>query len=211
MSGAGGVGPIEAGDGTSERPPPAPGPRRTRFGPGPLTPRARLLLACALGASAACAITVYVTTRPAPAPPPEALPPAPPSQRIALRYGEPVAASDPGAAFAFTVLMLTSSGPPVTVESIGQPSSALSLRVRPALPVSAPAGQVREVVAEIDVVDCVHVARNSGLPFLEVTLSNAGQKEAHSYILGDRYAADLSTALNRACPMDRDQGRSTPS
>ncbi|MBW5484568.1 hypothetical protein [Streptomyces bambusae] len=120
-------------------------------------------------------------------------------------------AAAPGTAFAFTVRVQASAGPPVTVEAIGQPSRALSVTIRPTLPVAVAAGEAREVIVEIRVADCVHIARNSGLPFLEVTLSNERQKEAHSYILGDRYAADLSTALTRACPVDRDRAQPSPS
>ncbi|MFD8024184.1 hypothetical protein [Streptomyces sp. SPB4] len=107
--------------------------------------------------------------------------------------------------------MRTSSGPAVTVERIGQPSGALSVTIRPPLPVTVSAGEVRELILTIQAKDCVHVARNSGMPFLEVTLSNGFQKEDHSYIPGDRYARDLSVALTRACPEDRDDATSGPS
>ncbi|MER5727983.1 Tat pathway signal sequence domain protein [Streptomyces sp. NPDC002138] len=142
---------------------------------------------------------------PAPVPPP---PPAAPSQVLELVYGEPepLESTPAGSAFAFTVRARTGSGPPVTIERIGQPSRALTVTVRPPSPVVVAAGEVREVVVQIQVADCVHVARNAGLPFLEVTLSNGFQKEDHSYILGDRYARDLSTALTRACPVGRDEG-----
>ncbi|WP_371679039.1 hypothetical protein [Streptomyces sp. NBC_01276] len=107
--------------------------------------------------------------------------------------------------------MRTSSGPAVTVERIGQPSGALSVMIRPQLPVTVAAGEVRELILTIQAKDCVHVARNSSLPFLEVTLSNGFQKEDHSYIPGDRYARDLSVALTRACPEGRDNGTPAPS
>ncbi|MFJ3923618.1 hypothetical protein [Streptomyces sp. NPDC090022] len=122
-----------------------------------------------------------------------------------------MAAGLPGTALAFTVRIRTSAGPPVSIDRIDQPSRALRVMIRPQLPVVVAAGEAREVVVEIQAVDCVHVARNAGLPFLEVTLSNERQKEAHSYILGDRYAGDLSKALTSACPEDRDQASPTPS
>ncbi|MGW7099809.1 hypothetical protein [Streptomyces sp. NPDC054883] len=107
--------------------------------------------------------------------------------------------------------MRSESARPVSVERISQPSRALSVVIQPALPVVVASGELRELVIGIRVDDCVHVARNSGLPFLEVTLSNDFGKEEHSYIPGDRYARDLSAALTRACPEDRDSRTPTPS
>ncbi|MER5872560.1 Tat pathway signal sequence domain protein [Streptomyces sp. NPDC002044] len=143
-------------------------------------------------------------SRPAPPAPVAAPEPPAPSQVVSFAYGHPVEPSEPGGAFAFTVRVAASSGPPVTVERIGQPSRALTVASRPRPPLVVTAGEARDLVVEIQAIDCVHVARNSGLPFLEVTLSNRRQKEEHGYILGDRYARDLSDALTRACPEDRD-------
>ncbi|MER7338479.1 Tat pathway signal sequence domain protein [Streptomyces sp. NPDC000075] len=156
---------------------------------------------------AAAAVRIQATRHAPPAP----APPAAPSQTLSLVYGQPVEPALDGAAFAFTVRVRTSSGPPVTVERIGQPSPALSVTIRPLLPATVAAGEVHELLVVIQAKDCVHVARNSGLPFLEVTLSNGFQKEDHSYIPGDRYARDLSVALTRACPEDRDTGSPAPS
>ncbi|MER5930583.1 Tat pathway signal sequence domain protein [Streptomyces sp. NPDC002054] len=202
-SGTGGIGPIEPGEGTAERLVPLPRPPRALAFLSPS--RRRLVLPVAFVAASAGGLAGYLWARPAPAPPAEPLPPAAPSQRVSLRYGDPVAATSADTAFAFTVRIRTSGGPPVTVEAISQPSRALGVTIRPTLPVVVATGEAREVIVEIRVADCVHVARNSGLPFLEVTLSNERQKEAHSYILGDRYAADLSAALTTACPADRDR------
>lgn len=218
-----GIGPVEPGEGTAgdgpddlaDGPAGAPGtPHGALRAPRALLSRVRarcarhrraltaVAVAAALGLGGGYLYAVRPRP-PAPVPPP---PPAAPSQLLALTYGEPGApeSNPPGTAFTFTVRARTSSGPAVTIERIGQPSRALTVTVRPPSPVVVAAGEVREVVVEIHVADCVHVARNAGLPFLEVTLSNGFRKEDHSYILGDRYARDLSTALTRACPEGRD-------
>ncbi|EFL14560.1 predicted protein [Streptomyces sp. C] len=205
-----GIGPVEPGEGTED----GQGPRR-----GPRTPGAdwirsryarhrRAVLTVASAAVLAAAAARIYATRPEP-PRPEA-PPAP-SQALSLTYGNPVEPAPDGAAFAFTVRVRTAVGPAVTVERIGQPSQALGVTIRPSLPATVGAGEVRELLVLIQAKDCVHVARNSGLPFLEVTLSNGFQKEDHSYIPGDRYARDLSVALTRACPEARDAAPTGPS
>ncbi|MET3987028.1 hypothetical protein ABIC27_004925 [Streptomyces sp. PvR034] len=222
-----GIGPVEPGEGTAGREPddltdgrdgglpegaspaPASAPRallgraRDRYARHrPAVAALALLVALGLGGGYLYAV------RPRPPAPVPAPPPAAPSQTLELTYGEPEPpeTTPTGTALRFTVRARTSAGPPVTIERIGQPSRALTVTVRPPSPVIVAAGEVREVVVEIHVADCVHVARNAGLPFLEVTLSNGFQKEDHSYILGDRYARDLSSALTRACPVGRDVG-----
>ncbi len=217
MSGGGtggGIGPLEPGEGTWDREGSRPAPR-TPLPPGwSERPRAfyarhrrAVLTAASLAVLAAAALRIHATR---PEPPP-ALPPSAPSQTLSLTYGEPVEPAPDGAAFAFTVRVRTSAGPPVTVERIGQPSPALTVTIKPRLPAAVAAGEVRELLVLIHTKDCVHVARNSGLPFLEVTLSNGIQKEDHSYIPGDRYARDLSVALTRACPEGRDEPAPSPS
>ncbi|MFD3544941.1 Tat pathway signal sequence domain protein [Streptomyces sp. NPDC058655] len=196
-----GIGPVEPGEATTglelpparTRPLPAWALRASRY--------RRALSAAAVAAALAAGGGHLYAARPRPPVPPE--PPAP-SQVVSFAYGHPVDPAGAGDAFAFTVRVRTASGPPVAVESIGQPSRALNVAFRPDPPVVVPADETREIVVEIRAIDCVHVARNSGLPFLEVTLSNQRRKEVHGYILGDRYARDLSTALTRACPEDRD-------
>lgn len=195
-----GVGPVEPGEGTSglERPPARPRPLPARA-----ARHRRVLVAAAAAAALAGGGGYLYAARPRPPAPVAAEPPAP-SQVVSFAYGHPVDPAEPGSAFAFTVRVAAASGPPVTVERITQPSRALTVVSRPRPPLVVAAGEARDLVIEIRAVDCVHVARNSGLPFLEVTLSNRGQKEEHGYILGDRYARDLSDALTRACPEDRD-------
>lgn len=199
-----GVGPVEPGEGTRglERPPARPRPLP------PWAARAarhrRALVAAAAAIALAGAGGYLYAARPRPPAPVAAAEPPAPSQVVSFAYGHPVDPAEPGSAFAFTVRVAASSGPPVTVERITQPSRALAVASRPRPPLVVAAGEARDLVVEIRAVDCVHVARNSGLPFLEVTLSNRRQKEEHGYILGDRYARDLSDALTRACPEDRD-------
>ncbi|MFE4263873.1 Tat pathway signal sequence domain protein [Streptomyces sp. NPDC056883] len=225
---SGGIGPIEPGEGTEAHEGPRPAPRT------PHTPPAVRRLheayeghrraVLALGALT-CASAVIVAgaalyaARPRPAP---YRPPAP-SQVFSLAYVGP-AGQDPGqgpgqdsgrppsgTAFAFTVRVRAAAGPAVTLERLEQSSRALAVEVEPPLPATLAPGEARDLAVRIRVTDCVHVARNSGLPFLEVTLSNGFEKEDHSYIPGDRYARDLSTALTRACPEDRDASTPSPS
>lgn len=210
---SGGIGPLEPGEGTAGHEVPRTGPRtptgRTAGRIRAAATRHRRALT-ALGAAAVLAAGAarwYATRPETPAP---AAPP-PPSQTLSLAYGDPLDPPPAGAAFAFTVRVRTASGPAVTLERIGQPSRALDVTIRPSLPVTVAAGEVRELMLTIQAKDCVHVARNSGLPFLEVTLSNGFQKEDHSYIPGDRYARDLSVALTRACPETRDDTTTPPS
>ncbi|MFJ1867304.1 Tat pathway signal sequence domain protein [Streptomyces sp. NPDC088097] len=212
MSGfpGGGIGPVEPGEGTEGHEVPRTQSRTP--GPGPLARavhglrtlggrhRRPLIVLAAACVVAAGTVRFYATRPEHPAP----LPPAAPSQTLSLSYGEPLPPTPDQAGFTFTVRVRNTGGPPVTVERIGQPSRALSVTIQPRLPVTVGPGEAVEVILTIQAKDCVHVARNSSLPFLEVTLSNGFQKEDHSYIPGDRYARDLSVALTRACPEDRD-------
>ncbi|MFE2524924.1 Tat pathway signal sequence domain protein [Streptomyces sp. NPDC059382] len=213
---SGGIGPVEPGEGTAgreshERPESGrPAPAAARWARARYARHRRVVLVlggltCA-AVLAAGAVRLYAD-RPRPVP---YAPPAP-SQVVSLTYLEPVEPPPADAAFAFTVRVRNASAGPVEVEGIGQPSRALRVMIRPPLPVTVGAGEAREVVVRILATDCVHVARNSGLPFLEVTLSNGFRKERHSYIPGDRYARDLSVALTRACPEDRDMTDTPPS
>lgn len=209
---SGGIGPVEPGEGTSRHEVPrtrARTPALVRLRSHYVRHRRAVLtitaLVCATG------LAVGGVHRYAARPRPAARTPTAPSQNISLGYGEPVEPGAPGTAFTFTVRVRNSSEPPVSIERITQPSRALSVAIRPALPVVVAEGELRELVIDIRVTDCVHVARNSGLPFLEVTLSNGIQNEDHSYIPGDRYARDLSVALTRVCPEDRDVATPPPS
>lgn len=205
---SGGIGPVEPGEGTEAHE----GPRKaSRTPPAVLRARAayerhrRAVLAVAALACAS-ALTAGGAALYASRPRPVVQAPPAPSQVFSLTYLEPVEPAPEGSAFAFTVRVRTASGPAVTMERLTQPSSALAATVQPPLPAKIATGETLDLVVRIQVTDCVHVARNSGLPLLEVTLSNELQKEEHSYIPGDRYAKDLSNALTRACPENRDAG-----
>ncbi|MGW6707633.1 Tat pathway signal sequence domain protein [Streptomyces sp. NPDC054956] len=210
---SGGIGPIEPGEGTEAHESPHREPRTPR---GPRWARElyaghrrAVLAAAALTCASAVAVAsaAIYAARPRPAP---YVPPAP-SQVFSLTYVEPLAPTPAGNAFAFTVRVRTASGPAVTLERLSQPSRALKVEIEPSLPATVAAGETRDLVVRIQVTDCVHVARNSGLPLIEVTLSNEFQKEEHTYIPGDLYARDLSVALTRACPATRDEVTRAPS
>ncbi|MDQ0580363.1 Tat pathway signal sequence domain protein [Streptomyces rishiriensis] len=138
-------------------------------------------------------------TRPHDAEPAAPAPPFP-SQVVDVSYlGEVV---PPGAlprTFAFEVLLGVESGPPVTVTRLTQPYTGLSLTSVPRTPFRTKAGSVRKVVITMRVTECGEVPKNVGLPFVDVTLRNARAIQAHSFILGARYAHDLSQALQVAC------------
>ncbi|MFJ8014608.1 Tat pathway signal sequence domain protein [Streptomyces sp. NPDC096339] len=210
---SGGIGPVEPGDGTEGREAPPASPRTPaaravdRLGAAYVRHRRAVLTVAAAAVLAAGAARWYAT-RPVPV---AAAPPPAPSQSVSLVYVEPLEPAPDDSSFALTVRVRNRGAGAVTVERIGQPSRALSVTIRPPLPVTIGAGEARDLAVLFRTEDCVHVARNSGLPFLEVTLSNGFQKEDHSYIPGDRYARDLSAALTRACPEDRDNAPTGPS
>lgn len=194
-----GVGPVEPGDGTYAPDDDfAPSPVRlanSRAADFAARHRPALLAAALAGILAAGASYLYVT-RPTPPPPP----PTPwPAQAVALAYeapARPVAADD---SFDFTVTFSTTSGPPVTVERITQTSAGLWVSSNPVTPFTVSSGKPRKVLVTVHVSECRTVARNAGLPFLDVTLRNARAIQEHSYILGDRYARDLARAVGTAC------------
>ncbi len=199
-----GVGPVEPGEGTyaSDGAPAAYADRPRRGRPAALAarhPRTAIAVAVA-GAVAAGASYLYVT-RPAPHPPP----PTPwPAQAVSVGYGGDSGRPESGhGSFDFTITVTTTAGPPVTVERITQNSAALRLSTTPATPFTVRTEKPRNVRVVIQVTECRKVARNAGLPFLDITLRNVRAIQEHSYILGDRYARDLASALGVACPEDR--------
>lgn len=145
-------------------------------------------------------------TRPTPAPTPEpTAQEAPyPSQAVGVSYLGPVTrpAGAPRTSFGFEVELSVRSGPPVTVERMTQPYAGLSLRTTPGTPVRIGTDHPRKLVITMRVTDCGKAPENAGLPFLDVTLRNTRAIEAHSFILGERYAKDLSDALQVACTND---------
>jgi hypothetical protein len=135
-----------------------------------------------------------------PEPPPEPAPPYP-SPVVDITY-DGKTSPPPGAprgAFTFAVTLSVSSGPPVSVQSITQPSSALSLTAVPRPPFRTQAGHSRRLVLTIHVRECGKAPRKARLPFISVTLRNTRAIAEHSFILGEHYAEDLSSAMEATC------------
>ncbi|MCX5038459.1 MULTISPECIES: Tat pathway signal sequence domain protein [Streptomyces] len=191
-----GVGPVEPGEGTLVREAPPPRPRGRLALHYERHRRTALASATALAALAGGGYLYASRPQPRPAPPPPY-----PSQAIDLAYVAPVT-GPPGAAadgFSFTVLLSVRSGPPVTVTRLTQPYDGLSATSSPAAPFQTKSHSARKIIVTLRVTECEKAPRNPGLPFLDVTLRNARAIEAHSFILGTRYARDLSRTLAVAC------------
>ncbi|MFE7777344.1 Tat pathway signal sequence domain protein [Streptomyces sp. NPDC057445] len=191
-----GVGPVEPGEGTwaAENPPPP--HRRGPAGPwAPHTARHRRTLTAVLALSAVGAGAFWLyATRPRPDPGPW------PAQVVSVSYeGATGALGRTDGTLRFSVLVTTGQGPPVTVESIRQPSGALGLTASPSPPFAVKAGSARSVSIVIKVGDCGMAPRNAALPFLDVTLRNLRAKQDQSFILGDRYARDLARVVTDYC------------
>ncbi|MDX3581559.1 Tat pathway signal sequence domain protein [Streptomyces europaeiscabiei] len=201
-----GVGPVEPGEGTRAwdvpeadlaPPPEPPHGRFTRV----YARHRRALLAAAVAVVVLAGGGYLYATRPKPEPEPEA---PYPSQALVVSYLGPVtrSAGASRASFGFEVGLSVRSGPPVTVEQMTQPYAGLSLRTDPRTPVRIGTDRPRKIVITMRVTECGKVPKNAGLPFLDVTLRNTRAIEAHSFILGERYAQDLSDALQVACSND---------
>ncbi|MCX4509715.1 Tat pathway signal sequence domain protein [Streptomyces sp. NBC_01619] len=191
-----GVGPVEPGESTYAAEPPAPAPHRAPAGKWTeFAAHHRRVLTVVLVVLAVAAGSAYLyATRPRPDPGPW------PAQAVSVTYaGAGPAAVHPGGSFRFSVEITAGAGPPVTVESIRQPSAALHLTASPNPPFTVKTGSTRTAVITIHVDDCEKAPRNAGLPFLDVTLRNARAKQDQSFILGDRYARDLSRAVADYC------------
>ena len=203
-----GVGPVEPGEGTrawdAPEPdtPPRPEPPHGRF----TQAYARHRRAVLAGAAAVVALTgggYLYATRPEPAPPPEPTPRETPypSQAVDVSYLGPAprSAGAPRERFGFELELSVLYGPPITVEGMTQPYAGLSLRTDPLTPFRIGTKETRKIAVTMRVTECGKVPKNAGLPFLDVTLRNTRAIEAHSFILGERYAQDLSDALQVAC------------
>lgn len=198
-----GVGPLEPGEGTRAWDGPEGGtatlPRRPR---GPLRQwydRHRRAAVAGTTATAVLAAAGYLyLTRPHRPPPP---PPPYPSQVVDITYLDPVNVTNPDkpGSFSFTVDLSVTSGPPVTVRDIAQPYAGLTLTSQPRTPFRTRAGDSRRIVITMHVTQCSNAPESAGLPFLDVTLRNTRAKEVHSFILGQRYAQHLSSALRDIC------------
>ncbi|MFG2792275.1 Tat pathway signal sequence domain protein [Streptomyces sp. NPDC048419] len=198
-----GVGPLEPGEGTWARDTPEGGtatlPRRPRGPLGQWFDRHRRAAVAGITAAAVLVAGGYLyLTRPHRPPPP---PPPYPSQVVDITYLAPVTAPKPErpGSFSFTVDLSVASGPPVTVRDIAQPYAGLTLTSQPRTPFRTRAGDSRKVVITMHVTQCRNTPESAGLPFLDVTLRNTRAMEVHSFILGQRYAQHLSSALQAIC------------
>ncbi|MGW1156673.1 Tat pathway signal sequence domain protein [Streptomyces sp. NPDC002519] len=197
-----GVGPVEPGEGTRAwdepglSPPPAPPRERLARWYG----RHRLVLLTTTAVAALLAGGGYLYAARPQKPPPPPLPPYP-SQVVDVVYltAGPVPRNAPPRSFGLSVLLSVRSGPPVTVIRVGQPYAGLSVITSPRPPFHTKAGSARKIAITLHVTECGKVPENAGLPFLDVTLRNTRAIEDHSYILGSRYAHDLSAALHAVC------------
>ncbi|MFE0367220.1 Tat pathway signal sequence domain protein [Streptomyces tendae] len=194
-----GIGPVEPGEDTLVRDAPPPRPR------GRLALRYERHRRSVLASGAVLVVLAgggyLYASRSQPRP---ASPPPYPSQAVDLVYVAPATGS-PGAtagAYSFTVLLSVRSGPPVTVTRLTQPYDGLSVTSSPTAPFQTKSHSARKIIVTLRVTECEKAPRNPGLPFLDVTLRNARAIEAHSFILGARYAQDLSRALEVACGND---------
>jgi hypothetical protein len=198
-----GVGPVEPGEGTRAWDTPEPGAPHV-----PEPPRGRLaqlyirhrraVLASSTAAALIAGGGYLYASRPQEPPP---TPPPYPSQVVDVTYLGTVITSGDAAprSFSFGVGLTTQSGPPVTVTRMTQPYTGLSLTSVPHFPFRTRTGFPHKVVITLHVTDCSQVPANAGLPFLDVTLRNARAIQVHSFILGDRYAHDLSKGIQDAC------------
>ncbi|MFI7497147.1 Tat pathway signal sequence domain protein [Streptomyces sp. NPDC049687] len=127
-----------------------------------------------------------------------------PAQVVEVTYlgGRTVPPGAPPHTLAFEVLLTVESGPPVTVTRVSQPYAGLSVTSAPRTPFRTKAGSARKLVITMHVTECGKVPENARLPFLGVTLRNARAIQVQSFILGPRYAQDLSQALQVACSND---------
>ncbi|MGC9438612.1 Tat pathway signal sequence domain protein [Streptomyces sp. WG5] len=199
-----GTGPLEPGDGTHAWDAPGTPARRGRPR-GPLArhyDRHRRTVLTAAAALALLAGGGYLyADRPRQPPPP---PPPPPSQAVDLDYLDAVPGpgnAEPGS-FSFAVRLSVRSGPPVTVTRLTQPYAGLSMTSSPAAPFRTKTLSARMIIITLRVTECEESPRNPGLPFLDVTLRNTHAIEAHSFILGQRYAQHLSQAIEDTCGND---------
>ncbi|MER7052908.1 Tat pathway signal sequence domain protein [Streptomyces sp. NPDC000351] len=199
-----GTGPVEPGEGTRARD--ASDALRPRVRPrGRIARRYDRHRRTVLTAAAALVVLAggghLYADRPRQPPPP---PPPPASQSVDLDYLDAVpgpGGTEPGG-FSFAVRLSVRSGPPVTVTGLTQPYAGLSMTSSPAAPFQTKTHSARKIILTVRVTECDKTPRNPGLPFLDVTLRNTDAIEAHSFILGPRYAQHLSHALEAICDND---------
>ncbi|MER5864700.1 Tat pathway signal sequence domain protein [Kitasatospora sp. NPDC002040] len=194
-TGAGGLGPIEAGEGTFSAPsgPPAPGPSARRR----LTGRQRFAVA-ALSIAGITLVTVRLLDQSAP-PAAAPVPLAPyPALVTKLTYRS-VTAGEPGG-FSMLMSVEVAGSHPVEVIGLSQPYPGLRVSAHRALPYEVMAGQSAPLTLDYRVLDCIGLPLDAGLPYLDVTLRNIRAIQTVSQIPGDGYALALSRQLHIACP-----------
>ncbi|GAA3107513.1 Tat pathway signal sequence domain protein [Streptomyces echinatus] len=204
-----GIGPLEPGEDTHAwdgRPPKAPRPAgRTRTALAAWHRRHRRITFALLAAAVLLAGGGYLhATRPQRPPERPERPRAEvpyPVQVADVTYldGRTTPADAPPRSFSFAVLLSVTSGPPVTVTRVTQPYAGLSLTTEPQVPFQTKAGSAHKITITMHVTKCGKAPRNAALPFLDVTLRNARAMQVQSFILGPRYAQDLSRSLEVAC------------
>ncbi|MEU6598696.1 Tat pathway signal sequence domain protein [Streptomyces flaveolus] len=204
-----GIGPPEPGEGTrardGRRPEDTRPPGRTRAALAAWYARHRRITVAVTAAAVALSGGGYLyATRPHRPPPrePRAQAQVPyPAQVVDMTYldGRTTPAGAPPRSFSFAVLLSVTSGPPVTVTRVAQPYAGLSLNTEPPVPLRTKSGSARKVTITMHVTECAKAPQNAGLPFLDVTLRNTRAIQVQSFILGPRYAQDLSHALQVAC------------
>jgi hypothetical protein len=161
----------------------------------------RAVLGCAAALAVLAGSGYLYAGRPRQPTPP---PPPYPVQVVDLVYLDAVpgpGGAEPGD-FSFAVLLSVRSGRPVTVTRLAQPYDGLAMTSSPTAPFQTKSHSARKIIVTLRVTECEKAPRNLGLPFLDVTLRNARAIQAHSFILGSRYARDLSQALQAACDQD---------
>ncbi|MER6410964.1 Tat pathway signal sequence domain protein [Streptomyces humidus] len=204
------IGPVEPGEGTQDHPltnPGTPGILATTAAARPLTrlyAAHRRAVHTLLAAVLLLAGGGYLYAARPPATPPTTAELPYPAQTVDVSYLGEVNVP-PGTrprTFAFEVLLGVQSGPAVTVTRVTQPYDGLSLTSAPRAPFRTESGAARKIVVTMHVTECGKVPRDAGLPFMDVTLRNARAIQVQSFILGPRYAHDLSRALQVACSND---------
>ncbi|GAA1187431.1 hypothetical protein F4556_005650 [Kitasatospora gansuensis] len=190
-TGAGDLGPIEAGEGTFSAPSGPPAHRPPRY----LTNRQRFVLA-ALSVAAITLLGLRALDRPEPRP--QADVPPLPSQVTKVTYRS-VTGEAPGR-FSVLVDIEVTGEHPVQLTALAQPYPGLRVSAHRGLPYEVMAGQSAPLTLDYRVADCVGLPLDAGLPYLDVTLSNVRGIQTLSQILGDGYALALSRQLHIACP-----------
>ncbi|NBM16816.1 Tat pathway signal sequence domain protein [Streptomyces sp. GC420] len=203
-----GTGPVEPGEGThawdgdawhgTGDPGAAPPPRSRGRLAEAYTRHRRAVIAAASAVALALTGGYVYATRPQDPPPPVT---PMPSQVVTVAYlGErQTPAGTLEGAFSFAVELTVDAGPPVTVQRIVQPSAALALSTEPRTPFRTRVGHPHRITVTAYVTDCTSAPRSARLPFIDVTLRNTRAIQSHSFILGERYAQDLSKAIEVAC------------